>query len=324
MNNQAQKAIVWLVVGILAIGISQAQGAPKRYPRINFGEGTFGKPPVGQQPAFPAAPSEVRVYRVQKLDSKKDILLKLFKALPLPSNKETKGRVRNLESAPESLIQNEKPVRASIGGWNVGVWDGGQFTISNWQLSDRICSNEDGSTIPSPKEARKAADAFLNKLGPLPIDVQFSEVGPGQVISKEAGKSIVLLLNVYYTGTIDGLPVYGGVGVTVGAGPTVVAVNNRLRRIVPDGMVPILSAKEAFERLRSGEGSMSDESVWNAADKLTPVRLSYYLGSTAEDLAYIMPIYVFEGESAATAKRKLRWRAFLEAIRPEFLEAKAQ
>jgi len=225
-------------------------------------------------------------------------------------------------------MEKEEALATSIGGWSVRVWSGGQFTIENNEVSKHLYDNENGLTAPTPEEARKAADAFLASIGPLPTDVHFAKVGPGVTIIRELGGKpgdiVVKSLVVSYSAAIDGIPVYASVNVYVGPGPAVISAISFLCQVVPDDKVPILSPQEAFEKLRAGEGFIDDGPSWDATANVTLIRLVHYPVDIApgRSCSHTMPIYVFRGEAVADGRKGVPWRAFVEAVRPEFLKTK--
>ena len=330
MNNRNRGVVTWLIavtlIVVFIIVIAQwRENSVRRFPRIEFGElgGPIGKLTFVQRATPQEIPSTVRVYKVKPLASKKNALLRLLRALPIVASPETDGSLRQLERAPESLAHEEKSLSASIGGWTVEVWSGGQFTIYNDELLNRPYDFENPPAAPTPEEAHQTADAFLASIGPLPKDVRFAEVGPGDTLIRGLGNKpgdiMVKSLLVSYSAAIDGIPVYGSVSVRVGAGPAVVSINNRLRQIVPDSMVEILSPQEAFDKLCAGEGHMSDGPSGSATGNVTSIKLVYWQGATARDLSYIMPVYIIEGNAEAPGKKTVPWKAYVEAVRPEFL-----
>jgi hypothetical protein len=301
-----------------------------RLPRIKFGRllKQTGRLTFVQRAAFPAAPADAWVYKVQPLASKKNALLKIFKSLPLTSSPETDESLHRLEHAPESSMDKEDSASASIGGWDVKVWSGGQFLITNRELSDRLDKLGESSLVPKPQEARKAADDFLAMIGPLSLPVSFSEVEAGEYATSGGGNepvhTVVTKLLVSYSAQIDGIPVSGGVGLYVGEGPAVVSMVSRLRHIVPDKTLPILSPQEAFEKLRAGEYNLAKGPSWNATGNVKSTKLVYWQSILAMDMSYIMPVYVFEGEAVAEGKTAKPWKAYVEAVRPEYLEVEPE
>ena len=333
MNNR--RVITWLIAGTLVLGIAIAvahtrDSSVRRYSRIEFGElaGAIGKLTFVQRTALPAAPSEVRIYKVQPLVSKKDALLKIFKALSIESSPEADARLRRLERAPGSWAQKGEPSSASIGGWLVEVWSDGKFIIHNTDLLNRPYDSEKAPVVPTAEEARKVADDFFARVGPLPTDVTFAKVQPGEWDTFGAGDkpddTVVRSQLVSYSAAIDGIPVYASVNVYVGPGPAVISAISFLCQVVPDDKVPILSPQEAFEKLRAGEGFIDDGPSWDATANVTLIRLVHYPVDIApgRSCSHTMPIYVFRGEAVADGRKGVPWRAFVEAVRPEFLKTK--
>lgn len=327
MNNR--KVVTLLVAGVLVIGIAALaklrHDSLSRYPRIEFGETTvsYGELTLDQQVIPRKLPSEIMVYKVQPLESKKDVLLKIFKALPLAPGKKTEADLRQLERMPESYGLKEKETGASIGGWTVQVWDGGQFYITNDDYSNRPYDYKNPPPTPTPKEAQKAADAFLEKIGPLLMNVRFANVVPGDCTTGDKPGDIIIERQlVCYASALGGMP-YSSVGVYVGTGSTVDIVSSHIRRTVPDKKVPILSPQEALERLKAREGVNMDGDL--ISGKVTSIKLKYYNAALVKDVSYIMLVYVFEGEVTGGGKRAEHWnhwKAEVEAIRPEYLKPK--
>ncbi|MCE5200243.1 MAG: hypothetical protein ABFD54_16090 [Armatimonadota bacterium] len=315
MNYRNRRFITWLIAGTLAlcvvIAVAQTRvGATKRYPRIPFYETTesIGKFTLVQGAIPSNFPTEFRVYKVKPLASKKNAILKIFKALPLKSGPKTDAMLRQLEHAPESLIEKEEPLRVSIGGWRVKVWSGGQFLIDKEEPIKPFTKVKDIPASPAPEEARKAADAFLARIKPeLPDpDVHFCRISP-----QDTYDDVVASLSVSYSAELDGIP-YDIVSIGIGTGPTVTGMSCHLRRVVPDGMVPILTPQEAVEKLQAKEGHVCNGD-W-AAGNVTSFKIVYY---NEPHMSHIMPIYIISGEDHSG-----KWNASVEAARPEYLEKK--
>ena len=109
MNNRNRRVITWLIAGTLALGITIAvaqtrDSSVRRFPRIPFGEvATVCWPSrLTERTALPAMPSAVGVYRVQSIPSRKTVMLKLFRALPIPSTRKNKAAIDRLARTPKS------------------------------------------------------------------------------------------------------------------------------------------------------------------------------------------------------------------------------
>lgn len=333
MTNSNRRILAIVLVGILAAGTAITveyikANSVKRYPRIEFGTviGIYGKLTYVQKVPLPTAPSQVKIYRVKHLVSRKQAFLKLLKALPLAKGQETDRRLRHIRLLPEVLSWREDKYAGSVGGWLVSVWKGGQFSIDDEKFRDPV--NKQGIPLPGPlpKDARKAADDFLAKIGPLSLPVHFSKVGRGQWITRGAGDkpgdTVVTKLNVSYSAELDGIPLTSAVGIQVGAGPTVVSMVSRLRQVAIDRQVPILSPKEAYDKLLAGDCHLRDGTSWDVTANITSIKLMYYQDILSQDLPYLMPIYVFEGDAVAKGMPPEYWKAYVEAVRPEFLGPK--
>ncbi|MDO8682731.1 MAG: hypothetical protein Q7N50_04545 [Armatimonadota bacterium] len=270
-------------------------------------------------------PSDIRVYKVQPIPSQKSVMLQLFRALPITLTPKNKAALDRIARTPEPLLRDGlpkcAPLEETIGDWEVRVWPNGQFSASH--------SSRFGSTIdkpaPSDAQVRKVSDAFLSRIKPLLFsNVHFSSVGPSYMVEE-----IILARSSSYIAELNGLPV-GRVYVEVVAGGKVVAIGSNLQRAVADRTVPILSPKEALLKLRSHEAHLADGQIANATGYVDSIKLVYWQGGTEEGqrLSYIMPVYVLKGEDVSADKQahpwmaRGSWVAYVEAVRPEFLETK--
>lgn len=310
------------------IGAIWQNNIEKRFPRIVFGQlgAPLGQLTFVQQCTLPELPATIQVYKVENLVSKKDTVLKIIKALPIKATPEIEDQVRHIDRLPSSWGQKESSVNAYFGDWTIKVWSAGQFILNNTRINEQVPADfEKLPVAPTEEEARKTADNFLNNIGYLPSVVKFLETKPGRSIERGwSGKpedTKLISLIVSYTGFIDGIPVVGPVGIEISSGSKILTVNNRLRKSVPDTKVPIITPKEAFKRLSEGEGYISNGAETKAIGIIDSVMLAYWQNSTAEDLQYIMPVYVFEGDATVDGKKVGRCKAYIEAVKPEFLES---
>lgn len=335
MNNHNRRIVTWLIAGVLtlciAIAVAQTRcSSVGRLPRIEFGEVATVCWPSGlvERVALPATPSAISVYRVQSIPSRKALMLKLFRALPIPPTPKNKVAINKLARTPESVLMDgipkDAPLCETIGDWEVEVSPDGRFRASR---SLRYRSAE-AKPAPPDAQVRKVADAFLSPIRPLmPRKVRFSAVRTGEAISEIAhGKVVdrVIMRRAAYNANLGGIPV-DGVYVEVVAGAKVVAMGSSLRHLVAARKVPILSPKEALQKVRAHEAHLDDGE--GGTGYVDSIKLMYWNRGAGKDnkLTYVVPVYVFEGESIyedKQAKRtgRGRWKAFVEAIRPEFLE----
>ena len=313
-----------LIVAI-CLGLIYFQSHPKkRFQRIEFFPlgAQIGKLTFTQRATFPTFPSTVRMYRVQPITSMKDEFLKLIDLLPIKRTPEVAVHIQKLKNAPEPKLRENEPLSGDVGGWNISVYPGGQFSLRNMTV------NLDGrdATAPSVEEVRELADMFLARTKLLPTEARFDKIKDADVsvwgLGDKPGDRVVHSRWVTYQCWLDGIPTIGSFAVEVGAGKEIVCVLNEMRRTIPDQMVPILSQNDCLNKLRAGEGHMADGPSWDATAYVDSIKLMYWESILAMDLSYIMPVYVFEGEAVAPGKRTVRWKAHVEAVRPEFLEKK--
>lgn len=330
MNNRMRRVVALLaavtITSSIIVGVTLTRRNSDRHlPRVEFGElgSPVGKITYTLQCTLPEVEPTIQVYRVKPLVSKRDLLLQLIKALPIKEGPETDEQVHRLERAPSSLGKNEQSLSASIGGWTIKVWDGGQFSLSNDELSQQQSEFDTESVAPTEEKARQVADTFLAKIESLPAEVHFDKVGPGRTLIRGAGDKpgdiLLKSVNVYYTAMIGEIPVRGPVGIQVGAGPSVVSMTNRIRYFTPEKMVAILSPQEAFDKLRAGEGHIGRGPEWSATCHIKSVKLVYWQEILGQNLSFIMPVYIFEGDAVAEGMKTVPCEAYIEAVRPELL-----
>ena len=324
------RGIAYLVASVVLVAVagsglgSEEARPPGKLPRIEQGEliGVYpGKYTYVERGPLPALPASVMVYQVQPRQSKKALLSQLVRALRIEMTPGIEAQLSHIARLPKSWLPEEEPLSPTIGEWDVTIYPGGHFSAGNQRLAARM----DKGNLPAPSEddARKAADAFLARIEHLlPYPVRFTGVHPAYRESRGSVDWKVLSLGVSYRAEIDGIEVGHRVSFVVGPEAEVVSLSSTLRRVVPYRRFPILSPKEAFEKVRAGEGLITDGPSWNATAYLDTVKLVYWQGNLAQDFPYLMPFYLLKGEAVAEGKKTVRWAAELEAIRPEWLEDK--
>jgi hypothetical protein len=321
------KVIVAVVIPMsltICISIVFAQikndNAAKRFPPIKFCEvaESIGKVNFVKEVAFPTVPQRLSVYKVQTTTAPKDIIIKILNALPVSSQTEKEDVMRDIKCRPEKSLQNGETISASMADWTVDVYKGGQFYISH-RMPKSPERFEDIPSAPSAEEAQKVADEFVKKI-PFLENIYCEKVCPGRIISRGLGPNdqVTKEMAVLYNAKIDDISLYGAVDVWIGAGPTVLRVNSRMRHLIQDDTVELISPEEAYDKLTKGKCHWSKDPSHSEC-KITSIRLVYYLGATADDLSYIMPTYLFSGESTETSKKPDTWKAYVEAVKPEYL-----
>lgn len=302
-------------------------------PRIPFGEVvTVCWRKIVQRTELPSAPEAVRVYEIHPSASRKAEMLALLRALPITDTPERNRKLKEIERVSDARIEryladkDEASWRMSIEDWNVTFWPDGQFA-AHYRLPDESMSIED-RPAPPEEQARAAAEAFLTSIRPLlPVDVQFADVSPCRTITSTHETVVSYWVSFRAEPEAYGLPVMGGVAVEVAAGPTVMTVSNRLPRKGPERMLPILTPEEAWQKLLAHDAHLADDGDGDTL-YLDSVELMYYRTGMSRDaqFPYLVPVYVFSGASGYTQTDPRRnpeqdeWRAYVEAVRPEYLE----
>ncbi|HUV05919.1 MAG TPA: hypothetical protein VMX94_12545 [Armatimonadota bacterium] len=243
--------------------------------------------------------------------------LKLVEALPIARSPEDEAKIERLKHAPEPQREENQGLASCIGGWDIMLYPDGQYSL------DKIDSPAGrNAQAPSAEEVRRAADAFVSRTKLLPEGAQFVRVYDCDTSEWGLGDKVVHSRGVVYACSLEGITRAGGFTVEVGPRSEIVSVTNKTRHTIPEQPLPILSPNEALEKLRSNECHMADGPSWDATAYVDSIKLMYWESILAMDLSYIMPVYIFEGEAVAPGKRSVRWKAHVEAVRPEFLEKK--
>lgn len=325
VNNLTRRIAVLLIVGILVLGAVITveyirANSVKRYPRIQFGETTVGKFTFVQRAALPDTPSSFYVYRVKPMESMNAEFLKLVEALPIMPSPEDERKLRNLKKMHEPSLKKQHPLMEDIGDWQIILYLGGQYSIRNLAVCNSLSGRD--AKAPSPEEARKFADSFLLRTKLLPAGASFEKVYDSDISEWGFGDKVVHSRGVVYQCNLGELSTAGGFTVVVGPGGEIASISNGTRHTIPDEKVPILSPLEAMEKLQSNEGHVEGSPSWSAISYVDSISISYWRAPLAMDISYIMPVYVFEGDAVAKGKPTEHWKAYVEAVRPEFLEPK--
>jgi hypothetical protein len=306
-----------ILIATLGLGMAYAKPRPKKLPRIATMSPADRAPTRGSaftlRTALPSTPAAVKVLKVRGDIPRKPILLKLLEALPYEDPPEVKKAL--LEIAQTLEAEPDEVLSVPIGEWTIHVFKGGAYSCWN---DDRFPDVMAKGQPPKAEAVRAIADAFLTRAGmALPEGVRFLEV-------KACGwmdDTPVAWRASYGGAKIDGLPVPGGISVEVVANLQLLSVRNTLREMVPDREVPILSPREAFDLLCQGKGFYNATTVAPAKRSVDSVRLVYWQPPIAVEPSYVVPIYVFSGVGKNEGWPDDKWSAFVEAIRPEYLEA---
>lgn len=326
MRSYSRRVGVVLIASTIAIGIVIAISLNRRksadlLPQIPFGETVTVCWPesIVERGALPVLPRTLRVYRVQSIHSMKAVMIQVFRALPIELTPQNTSALDRLAQMPENTLlqgrEKDGPMSVNIGGWHVEVWPNGQFSAEH---SSRFPSYD---AKPAPTEAlvRQASDKFLSPFKPLfPLPVHFSSLGISHSVYSD--KYVILTRSAVYTARLGKLPA-GGVSVEVAAGSKVVDIDSNIPNVVVDRTVPILSPQEAIEKLRAHEAHLADGEIGNGTGYVDSIQMKYWVRQPHWKLSHLMPVYEFKGEVVSPDKSKSGpWKAYVQAVRPEFLE----
>jgi len=312
---------LWPLVALLPLVLSLAAlpaSPSKLLPRIAFPEvATIGRLTFVARAPWPTMPPTATVYRVQPLKSPKAVALQVFAVLPMESTPEVRAELDRITRAPDPPLGEHEPLDEYVGDWQVSVFPEGQFSVYNRPACE--AQDKGQASLPSEAVARRVADDFLERLKPfIPYPVEFSGISPAASVNGRA-----LSHGVWYRAKLDGIPVGGDpVSVVIGPGAKVISAGSRVRRTIADRKAPILTSKEAFEKLLAGEGCVESGPSWSAIAHVDSVHLAYYQPPLGLGATYLLPVYVFSGQAVAEGRKPEAWGAAVEAVRPEFLQAR--
>lgn len=168
------------------------------------------------------------------------------------------------------------------------------------------------TNIPSEDEALFLAEKVLDQYGGLPADAVLRKVE--RVTMKEynsatgmTGQEYPQWTQVIYTRQVAGLPVVGpGAEITVGLGENgeVLQFDKVWRTLQYDRDIPIISAEEAFDKLKKRELVEIPQSSLNGLI-VSDIRLGYYAEDRDHDQEYYNPVWIFYGTTHPEIDRTL-------------------
>ena len=165
---------------------------------------------------------------------------------------------------------------------------------------------KEAPNLPSNEEVKRMATEFLTKAGLLPSDAIIQEPVPGAAYSgpvesttgEIVSESYVAHLLVRFDRYIDGIPVTGTtqLSVRVGNNGEIGRILKVWRELEPNRQTTIKSPEKALQELKDGK-STHDASVDCERVVLKRIYLAYWMEAASVEQEYVVPVYVFEGES---------------------------
>ncbi|MBA7671678.1 hypothetical protein ES703_79838 [subsurface metagenome] len=177
--------------------------------------------------------------------------------------------------------------------------------------------------LPSKEEAKQIAIDFLDKMGLSPRGAAAIRHTIGRVEMRYAGRSstgedvnesYVCQWLVMFDCEIDGVPLCGAT-TTVGIGNDGEVVQMRIVQgeLEPYKQIPIKSAEQAFKELSQGKGS--HVANFNCRKvTLNQVYLAYWMEDIMDKQDYVVPVYVFLGESLDQDGETQDFRGYCNAL----------
>lgn len=233
--------------------------------------------------ALPKDPGQAMVYKTVNSTVSKDDALKMAEKF---------GMTGPLEEDVLSYYIKGDPYTFDIekeGGCLSYTWKG------RWNSVD---SRDRPENLPADEEARKIAETFLKEHDLMPEGAVYKSVrhSQGLFLDPEENTSVVSSedLQVSFTGTLNGLPVFGNwMYVTIGGEGDVLRVFKRWREAEPYKEFSILSPEEALGELKQTGVVTTVSSPKKAV--VDEVKLCYYASPPRDEQPYLKPTYYFRG-----------------------------
>ena len=200
---------------------------------------------------------------------------------------------------------------------------------SEMSLSSSFINNEtviSATNLPSEEEATSISKSFLNTLALFPEDIdealtkaKLFRIQNG-AISPATSFSTTQLVTVYfYQKNKDDISFVYPVGglstmsLTVASGETngmVVDARFFYQKVLDESATyPLISANEALEKLKKGEGYVASNDGNDLSISIKKVYLAYFVEGKEQD--YLMPVIVFEGKD--------NFFAYVSAVKDEWV-----
>jgi len=242
---------------------------------------------LGEGMTLPDTPDKMMVYKVKRPEVTVEKVLALAEALGLEGNitgTDEKFIVRNGSFELEVLKASGRVAYAD--------------------LSKIYGDISNPPNLPSEDSAIESAIKFLSDKGLMPSDAEFSKVVTdfAEIARKDPNTSEVsvekidLVMQVMFSREIDGFPVVGPgskLKVYIGDNGDVVGVYKCWRAYEPYEQFDILTAKQAFERLKE-RGICGVKALTGEKVTVKEVYLAYYARPAVDKQEYFQPVFVFE------------------------------
>lgn len=161
------------------------------------------------------------------------------------------------------------------------------------------------ASIPSESEATALAEKALQKYGGLPGDAVLKKVQRVNVkkydtktgVSEEGSP---LFTQVIYTQQVNASPVIGPgaeINIELGENGEVLAIEKAWPHLEYAGEVNIITAQEAYEKLKKGDTITLTQSS-PLGKQVTDVKLGYYAEHRDKDQKNFMPVWIFYAAGA--------------------------
>lgn len=180
----------------------------------------------------------------------------------------------------------------------------------NFSLTSNYMLDQDillAANLPDDLSAQQSAEDFLGIFNAFPSDfeatksaVTFYVIQNGSLAKTTSLSNAQIIRVDFFQKDVNNYPIYypayfqGETYVLVGSGDTIVESTYNHHTISDmSATYPILTANEALELLKKGEGYVANHTSSNTNIAIQNVKLGYYLDKGNQ--TYLMPIFIFEG-----------------------------
>jgi hypothetical protein len=274
-------------------------------------------------PPLPEVPGKVQVYKTTRPsgEEQKKQVESLANSLGL------KKGLKGLSDTPEGASVEEGSHVLETYKESESIWYGDMSKL--WEETSEPMDTKKALGVEGKAKVEKAAgnraEEFLKKNDLLPKEAYYTgseetesaELKPGE---REVGETVVTGVQTNFGFKLDNIPVVGPgarISVNFGSDGEVVGLFKAWRGIEKDKDISSIPPKEALEKFQNS--TVFAELGEDSKVSIKKFYLGYYALPALEPQDYLLPVYVFEGETE-TPYLKTDFVLFVPAISIEELK----
>jgi hypothetical protein len=254
-----------------------------------------------KMPPLPEVPSKVQLYKTTKIseENKKKQVESLANSLGL------KKGLKGLSDTPEGSSVKEGHHVLETYKESDSIWYGDMSKLWNETTEPMDLKKALGakSAVEVEKAGGDRAKDFLKKNGLLPneaylIGVEKTEIAELKPGEKKVGETMVTGAQINFGFKLDNIPVVGPgakISVNFGSDGEVVGLFKAWRGVEKGRNISTVTPKDALEKFKNSKvfAELDEQSKVN----IKKFYLGYYALPAFEPQDYLLPMYIFEGET---------------------------